>query len=897
MEYYFRRGAGAFFHNWTGSFSFDEYKRAEIQELALPHINRAERRIWVKASDNLPFGNAFAVPFQNALTSLMGLGAPRNTTHGLELVVRAADRGCLRSMSLAKRLFDVYHQPLYRDTGTIRKWLLEGALRGSPVAFEDLEQAYPDSDEYRLAEEHVRFTFNQQRPKTLNYRTHVLAHFDLSDVASLRQLVLESQGPDLPKRKQAWDQLNAVFLNDESEEVGVPFSYGSILHMACLFNFPEAAKILLDAGLDINAKNSMPQLRTPILCALRRGHHQIAKMIVETATHKGHLIEWYTSMHYLVYIANDDAAVELAELFARNGAQVNDLCDSKVLDSSDLWPLEDSLSVTPLRWAVMHGKAKLARKLVDLGARFATSRLCASDSSDKVGWTACLLLETPCTNLEILNLFFEELGSHELPYEFSETPLGLLVSEDDTAERRLRRGFGDMGQIIAALELLLQLQPGYEERLLWSVVRHNHVALAQFLITQRRWAVGSRYKGLSCLHTAVLYGHRDMVSFLLSQGADAEALTSRRGLNCFHLLSLVPRDKQTDLDILDMILSAPGSNINANGRESFDNLTPLHLAVRNRKLHLVKALLDLNADPLIPVTDQIGLLSTGRSGIFKSSPGEPIVKDTTILGEVLLQCNQDAFYSLKYAEKLLRLILFHRSATSPLQLYLDSARSITILHILAILGFRHPHRIFKLVLRRIPRAFIDRPDLNGDTPLHYACLSGQDKNVRALLHFGANPLIKNSLDWAPMQSTIFGSIVLGPLACGFEEIPPEDSPNRESHRFEYYIGGQASQGARRRRILDILEERSEEDPHPLKELAIAWSHRRQPSKRQPYALVPLEIHDASHRDRTTQANDDDVVRATVKSTGSESIMWFDAGRSHTFSVPRHRTESKIAWGM
>jgi hypothetical protein len=159
----FHGGAGRFFQDW--SFLFDEYKRAEIQELALPHINRAERRIWVKASDNLSFDNAFAVPFQKALTSLMGLGAPRNTTHGLELVVRAADRGCLRSMSLAKRLFDVYHQPLYRDTGTIRKWLLEGALRGSPVAFEDLEQAYPDSGEYRLAEEHVRFTLTNNGRK------------------------------------------------------------------------------------------------------------------------------------------------------------------------------------------------------------------------------------------------------------------------------------------------------------------------------------------------------------------------------------------------------------------------------------------------------------------------------------------------------------------------------------------------------------------------------------------------------------------------------------------------------------------------------------------------------------------------------------------------------------
>jgi hypothetical protein len=56
------------------------------------------------------------------------------------------------------------------------------------------------------------------------------------------------------------------------------------------------------------------------------------------------------------------------------------------------------------------------------------------------------------------------------------------VSEDDGHERRLRLGFKDTDKILDALRLLLDLQPGYEDNLLWSAVRHDHMDIVKYLL-------------------------------------------------------------------------------------------------------------------------------------------------------------------------------------------------------------------------------------------------------------------------------------------------------------------------------------------------------------------------------------------------------------------------------
>lgn len=79
-------------------------------------------------------------------------------------------------------------------------------------------------------------------------------------------------------------------------------------------------------------------------------------------------------------------------------------------------------------------------------------------------------------------------------------------------------------------------------------LRHDQ-EIVRYLLDDLAWDVESRWNGLTCLQTAVLYGHKGMVEYLLSVGANATAKTERRQLTCLHLLALVPRRPQTDLEI------------------------------------------------------------------------------------------------------------------------------------------------------------------------------------------------------------------------------------------------------------------------------------------------------------------------------------------------------------
>ncbi len=350
-------------------------------------------------------------------------------------------------------------------------------------------------------------------------------------------------------------------------------------------------------------------------------------------------------------------------------------------------------------------KASSRQILLTLGAKFAYEEyirpsLCGKQESSKLQ-KGCLLLETPCTHLDILQMFFARARIHGIPVDFSQTPLGLLVSEDDGPERRLRPGFRDCENVREALDLLLELEPGYEDVVMWSAVRHDHIEIVTYLLEDLGWNVEIRWKGLTNLHTAIAYGRTELVQYLLAKGADAIVHTEHRQLVCLHLLMLVPRHPQADHEIFDFFAHT-GFSVNA--RERVDSLTAFHLAARNQKLQLIEQLLDIGADPSVPVTDQLFLLSQGKCGYLQRALGRPqIFAENLIVGEVPLQYSQDDFYSYNYASDLLFLLLDRLlSPLSEADLVVDKELNIAILHLLSTLP---PHSGYPHIAHRGTNSF------------------------------------------------------------------------------------------------------------------------------------------------------------------------------------------------
>lgn len=774
--------------------------------------------------------------FEMGVCHLMGLGVSKNITKGIQCMVNAAMKGSLRARAMVLTLATSYSVAVDIPDEVLESWLCETSKCGSKIALRELQSQFPTK--YKEIVAVNRFAFDLQHSEVFKHPKDVLPTCDWNDIAmiSMEFKTAKSRlsGPPEADREEVlhlFKSMNSMALTSHGTDNYGNVKYyifGTPLHLASLFGFEDAVEIFLDAGFDIDGHNSHPALRTPLLCALSRGHTAIATLLIKRGANCEPLMMWRVAeicstpspLHYLVNIDDDKEAVDLARLLVKGGADVNAKCDVKNLNNSMDIPVLNGNSVTPLRWAVIHEKVQLVKVLLTLGAKFAyepylTTVTHDEDSAKPKEQKGCLLLETPCTNLEILEMFFARARVPGLPTEFSQTPFGLLVSEDDGPERRLRPGFEDTNKVLDALRLLLDLQPGFEDVLLWSAVRHDHVDIVKYLLDDLGWDVECKWKGLTCLHTAVLYGRLEMVQYLLEFGADVTAVTETRGLTCLHLLMLYPRDPKTDQDILKSIAS---TSIDVNAKEKVDGLTALHIAVRNQKLQAVQELLRMGADPSIPVTDQLHILSQGKFGFLEKVPERlPIfTNNLTILGEVIIQYIQDSFYSHSYVADLLVLLVDFTTRGRPFtanDLIIDKGNGISLLHLLAITPFPEspprihwkqwhyfqpptqtptpppitaPISLLQLLLIRTPSSLLNLRDYHNDTPLHYACAASQYHNIETLLSFGADRTLRNKLNLTPVETLAWSVLFLGGKTMHFQKPYKSWHPSLEfPGRFVY----------------------------------------------------------------------------------------------------------------
>jgi ankyrin repeat protein len=814
--------------------------------------------------------------FEMGVCHLMGFGFSKDVTRGMRIIVTAAKHGCRRGRALSSALATSYGLDTCIPGKTLEEWLFKTGTRGSKPALRELQLRFPNK--YREALVVNRFTGDPRYPELLNYHDHILPHFNLSDTqilstqieSALSRIKMDQQEDPVLNPPSSHKDIFAMLRETNPNDAKMPYYFvlGSLLHLASLFGFADAVLFLLDAGYDIDAHSSQPFLRTPLLCALSRGHSAVAKILIERGANCEPLIMWAeedkcftpSPLHYLVNIDDEKEVKELAKLLVKKGADVNCKCSVEQFQwqTPSGIPSSRGRSVTPLRWAVIHGKAHLVKVLLSLGAKFSyveylnPSKLEGGEKfADQKG---CLLLETPCTDPDILEMFFARARVPGLPSDFQATPLGLLISEDDGPERRLRPGFEDSDKVIDAIRLLLELQPGYEDVLVWSAVRHDHADIVKFLLGDLGWSIETRWKGLTLLHTALLYGRVELVRYLLEEGADVRAVTKMRHLTYMHLIMLHPRSPDTDRELLDILSTY---RIDLDAKETVDGLTALHIAVRNGKLQALKYLIQLGADPGIPATDQLQRLSSGRNGYLIDVHDKPMIfsKSLNILGEVIIQCLQDGYYSFAYVADLIVLFLEPQNrALSEEDLIIDKENGMTLLHLLAVardpaLGGkvyeRDSHRrdleekskimshtadisLLQLVLLRFPKDLVNIKDSQRDTPLHYACAAHQTHNIRTLLAWGADSNIRNKFGFNAVEILAWSCIYLGNKTFKFGKAskPWDHGINKIPHALSSEPLQTPLSASDLYQAFEIFEELGHTVDPRLRQLALAWDNAK-----------------------------------------------------------------------
>lgn len=517
-----------------------------------------------------------------------------------------------------------------------------------------------------------------------------------------------------------------------------------------------------------------------LVAALSAGRAEVAQAFLDNMLANNEVTDWEDGvrplfvLHHIPDVQVGSIVTKLIQLGEDVNCQVhvprssNHFLQGSFRGPGRHWELRPGgLSITPLRWAVENHKPAVVKALLDHGAEFPLvpdlhTYVAMHPECYAPEHTTIAVLDSPCYDVEILNMFFQRHGNQDKRTVFAETPLGLIATEPDGPQRRLRIGhLGLRENLFSVLDLIRTYQTESDSELFRAAITNGHLDIVQYLLL-RGVSIETRCCGLTPLHTAVLHGEKAVFDHLLDLGADPFATTTRKGISAAHLVFWKPKPAEVEAYMLCQ-LRRHGVDVLARDTTFGANVSPLHLAVMGARLEGVDRLLRFGADKSMPLGEEIMPALTGarltKWGIDRSERVEPAnvarnncditpvtVKGLTPLG-ILLQR-----WDMYTPEDHLRLVKMLCTRSNNLQdFYTRPDLKQTGLHLASC----HPVLVHAGVLEYIleqgrdAELDINIPDINGDTPLHYASLLGGGR--QRLVALGADPRALNSYGMTPVD--------------------------------------------------------------------------------------------------------------------------------------------------
>ncbi|KAK4042836.1 hypothetical protein C8A01DRAFT_13575 [Parachaetomium inaequale] len=776
---------------------------------------------------------------------LSGFGVDQDIDIGLKWVLAAANGGCRKARAVARRLQRSYGRACVEHEDGI-SWLSGEAMARSHWAFEELAEQDPWLYDQTLRD--AVFYHPTAVVATYYFKQVVKPRFNLSDPDVLREQLKREFGsmsanrelrPPSPhggflspprssgrftdRRRSAPVQQSEKYTAPGQSDAKPPITkpmqirtlefFNVAFRFVCCFGSVETLRVLLREQARLAPGLTLANY---IPVALAVGQGEVALTLLETAAevtqeNSPHLL---FQLHHLPAQQVEPVAraiinrgfdvngkVDLHKDRRFNRDRVSVFCDEfpglgmyrpEAGDYYHHWiPEIRGRSLTPLRWALYHGHEHLVRVLLDLGAEFPRLpdvEACVAHGRplyqlEDAAFTVAVLDE-PCFNINILKMFFERHGNQSGRAVFAETPLGLIVMEPDCPQRRLRFSGrrGEVENLYKVLSLLRRYQPGSDAQLFWAAAMNGHVDIVRYLVKEGV-SIETRHHGQTPLHTAVLHGQKEVFRFLMENGANVHALTSDKGMSVMHLLFWKPKPVGTELSMLDDLHRLLGS-VTVSSGDFGRRVQPIHLAALNSRVKALERLMELGADPTIPIEEDIMPTLRGCFRLAGWTPPETLnknnnnnnnntapadakttgpaaqlsVKGLTPAGIILAR--NDILLPTDVLA-MLRILVLPKSTpttTYPLsRIYTRPSLKQTIFHLLACHFSLLETGILPVLLHRLspllPRTdLLNLPDADGDTPLHYAALFSGSNNTRAvdcLLALGADPTVKNGYGMTP----------------------------------------------------------------------------------------------------------------------------------------------------